>query len=253
MGIIDESLDKLIIACNDVKENLANAYAACDEKGATLPDDKILENLADCIRTITGLLLQSKTITPTENEQIVTPDTNYDGLSEVIIQAISNIYIGTGVNRLESKSYTPSTSEQTIASGQYLEGDQIIGVIPTEYTSRYDIMYYATGTFQPSSNTQSQTITNTALNGRTPKFVAVFMTNSVAYKSSSLNYMTSVMICTVSGTVRGSTRINNSGSQGYNNDTTYSYITPQTNGFKITCGNSTYITSEKGYRYYMIG
>lgn len=252
---INEALDRLIVACNNIKSNINTAYMVCGEKGAEIPDEKSIENLIECIRSISSGLIQTDTVEvyPTESDQTVHPNNGYDGFSEVLVKAISNTYIGSAIPRKDATSYTPSTDPQTISKGQYLDGDQIINSIPSEYTSRYDIRYYATGTFQPSSDTQTQTITNSALNGRTPKFVAVFMTNSSAYKSSLRNYMTSVMICTVNGTVRGSTRINNNGSQGYNNDTTYSYITPQTNGFKITCGSSTYITQEKGHRYYMIG
>lgn len=257
-AIINDALDKLILACNNIKSNINNAYTALDEKGAEIPDEKNIENLIECIKSITSGLMQPDvvTVTPTEIDQRVTPQEGYDGLLEVLVEAISNTYIGSGVSRKNAATYTPSTSKQTISKGQYLDGDQIIEVIPSEYTSRYDIRYYATGTFQPSSDTQSQTITNTALNGRTPKFVAVFMTNGSSYQpgiTSSKYYMTSVMICTVSDTVRGSTRVEYYGSQGYNGDTTYSYITPQANGFVITCGSNTYITKTKGYRYYMIG
>ena len=258
-AIVNEALDKLIVACNNIKSNINNAYVALDEKGAEIPDEKSIENLIDCIKSITsGGLIQSDvvTVTPTEIDQRVTPQEGYDGLLEVLVKAISNTYIGSGISRKSGATYTPSTTEQVISKGQYLDGDQIIGIIPSEYTSRYDIRYYATGTFQPSSDTQSQTITNTALNGRTPKFVAIFMTNGSAYQPSIVSskyYMTSVVVCTVSGTVRGVTRIGYGGSQGYYNSTSYSYITPQANGFKITCASDTYITKEKGYRYYMIG
>lgn len=73
-----------------------------------------------------NITLQEKSATPTETPQTVTPDTGYGGLSSVSVGAISNTYVGSNVPKKSSQTYIPGTSDQTIASGQYLNGKQTI-------------------------------------------------------------------------------------------------------------------------------
>ena len=126
------------------------------------PDTLIAENVKKDV-TIAGVVgtleptLQEKTVPPSTSSQTVTPDTGYDGLSQVTVEAIptatqatpsisvnssglitasatqSEGYVSSGTKsatkQLRTKSaatITPGTADQTISSGTYLTGVQTI-------------------------------------------------------------------------------------------------------------------------------
>lgn len=73
-----------------------------------------------------GASLQSKTVSPSESAQTIKADNGYDGLSQVTVNAVSRTYVGSGVTKKSAATYTPGTSDWSIASGQYLNGTQTI-------------------------------------------------------------------------------------------------------------------------------
>ena len=70
--------------------------------------------------------LESKEVTPSNSSQTITPGSGYDGLSSVTVNAIPANAIGSGITQKSAQTYTPGTSNQVIAAGQYLNGAQTI-------------------------------------------------------------------------------------------------------------------------------
>lgn len=93
----------------------------------------------------TGLIAQSKTVTPNTTIQVITPDNGYDTLTSVTINPVV----------LQTKTATPSDTAQNIVcdSGYHgLSSVTVNAVDTTVYMHISDANTYYTGTTEPDAN-----------------------------------------------------------------------------------------------------
>lgn len=153
-GTIPSQTGKTITPNDSIQTAIAaGTYAAGDVTVSAVPTEtkKITENgiytpqngkyFSSINVSIAGenFETQSKTVSPTESQQTVTPDDGYDGLSSVTVGAVPADYVGTGVARQTATAITPTKSSQTVVSaGTYVSGAVTVDPIPSEYITTSD-------------------------------------------------------------------------------------------------------------------
>ena len=102
--------------------------------------------------------MQAKTnISPTESSQTITPDSGYDGLSSVQINAISSTYVGSGISRKSSTDLTVSEDTVTAPAGYYsAAASKSVSsmTLPTAASSSATSGYTSKATISRSTSTQ---------------------------------------------------------------------------------------------------
>lgn len=101
-----------------------------------------------------GGLLQKKIVVPTEEIQVITPDSGFYGILDVTVSAIPSDYIGTGIpvyNDNGSISLNSTTNTKTFPAGYYSNSHSVT-VNKTTYYSPSMSFNAATGVFSVTHN-----------------------------------------------------------------------------------------------------
>lgn len=168
---------------------LANVIS--DKSGEPIP--MTIAEMTDAVDGIqtggSAPVLETKTATPSETAQTITPDSGYDGLAEVDVAAIPSDYVGSGITRRSSSDLTASGATVTAPAGYY------------ESSASKTV---ASGTATPSATkgtVSNHSVTVTPSVTRTAGYVTAGSANGTAVTVSASELVSGSQTITENGTV----------------------------------------------------
>ncbi len=243
-----DKIDELATVIDDIANN--GAVSASISSGGTYTVPAGYHNgsgTVSCSSDGGSCVLQSKTVTPTKSQQTVSPDSDYDGLSSVVVNAIPEAYqnvssvTATASDVLSGKTIVTSNGTQT--TGTMTNRGAVSGTISTK-AGTYTIpagYHSGSGSVSISSTEQSKIIADNIKSGISILGVTgtyapyVVLTGSVSLASS-----TSVNLIISSSSILSTMSVVSLGLTGYGSTTSkikWAYI------------NSAYSTVGHGFEY----
>ena len=125
-----------------------------------------------------GGTYQDKTVSPTETEQTVSPDSGYDALNSVTVEAISSSYVGSGIARKSSTDLETSGATVTAPAGYY--ENNATATIASGSATTPATTVTANPTISVNSSTGLITATSSATKSVTPTVVAGYVSSGTA-------------------------------------------------------------------------